>query len=236
MILKIKFFLLALLLIGGSASCFAETCNADTCGGLVIPAIAKKLITDGYESVEIKKLLGNEYLFLTTLHDVNRCSVIFKVTNNKIDENPTAGLVEKLCNVSTNNGYVISSWRDKGEWNENIYENNKGKWKLTLSDSCVGCEQVKRIFLDNGKVIRTILVSDGHDFLSREPLVGVIEESKAYLYSGPREKLALKAYLVKGDEFVLSDMSGDGLFYRINYKSSSGEKSYWIRTEDFSLK
>ncbi|WP_421241207.1 hypothetical protein [Aeromonas enteropelogenes] len=236
MILRKKICLWVLLLISGSFPCFAETCNAASCGGLVIPPIAKKLINDGYENVEIRELLGNKYLFITTSHEVNRCSVIFEVVNNEIDKTPKAGLDGKLCNVSTNNGYVISSWRDKGEWNENIYENIKNKWTLIFSDACVGCQQVKRTVLNNGKVNRTILVSDGSDFLSREPLVGFIEASKTYLYSGPRENLALKAYLIKGDEFILSDMSNDGMFYKINYKSSSGEKSYWIKSESFSLK
>lgn len=215
---------------------YAEDCNAQSCKGLITPPLVKKLLNDGYEKIEIKKILDLEYLFVTTSHEVNQCSIIFKIVHGKVEDTPSAGMDGKLCNISFHDKYVVSSWRDKGEWNDNVYEVVQDKWTLLFRDTCVGCQQVKRIYTNNGKNNRTILLSDGSDFLSREPLKGVIEESKVHLYSGPKESEALKAYLIRGDEFILSDMSDDGGFYKVIYKTPSGGKSYWIKSDSFSLK
>jgi len=228
--------LLYLFFISLSFPVYAEDCNAQSCRGLITPPLVKKLVNDGYEEIEIKKVLEYEYLFVTTSHEVNQCSIIFKVVHGKIEDTPAAGMDGTLCNISTHDKYAVSSWRDKGEWNDDIYEVTQDKWTLLFRDTCVGCQQVKRVFTSNGKNNRTILLSDGRDFLSRKPLKGVVEESKVHLYNGPKESEILKAYLIRDDEFILSDMSDDGEFYKVIYKTPSGERNYWIKSESFSLK
>ncbi|WP_241609551.1 hypothetical protein [Rosenbergiella australiborealis] len=80
-------------------------------------------------------------------------------------------------------------------------------------------------------------MSEGDDLSTRKPLNGVVVVQKISLYSQPNEQAKIKAYLVKGDEFKLSDMSDDGSFYQIEYTTSSGKQlSYWIRSESFELK
>ncbi|WP_342040764.1 hypothetical protein [Aeromonas caviae] len=228
--------LFCLFLVSVSFPVYAEDCNAQSCKGFITPPLVKTLLNDGYEKIEIKKIFDLEYLFVTTSHDVNQCSIIFKIVHGKIEDTPSAGVDGKLCNISLHDKYVVSSWRDKGEWNDDVYMIIQDKWTLLFRDACVGCQQVKRIYKKDGKNNHTVLLSDGSDFLSREPLNGIVEESKAHLYSGPKESEVLKAYLIRGDEFILSDMSDDGMFYKIIYKTPSGGKNYWIKSDSFSLK
>lgn len=217
---------------------YASTCTAISCEGVTLPSSARKFIEKGYEHIEVSVLDNDKYLYLSTESDVNKCSVIFKFHDDKIEDIPFAGEDGNLCNISKVNGNIVSSWRDKGVWYNDIYQVLPGKkWVLLFTDSCVDCQQVKRIYYKNGIVSHEVLMTGGHNHETRKPLYGIISVQKAPLYSNPDEEGKTKAYLVKNDEFALVNMSDDGSFYKINYKSSLGKEAlYWIKSDDFEVK
>lgn len=231
----IFFSLCFILLIANS---YASDCNLKVCNGLVLPESAHRFIMKGYKDVGIKIFNNNKYIFLSSESDVNKCSVIFNVKDGQVESIPPAGEDGKLCNILEVNGNIVSSYRDQGVWFNDIYQISSEKtWVLLFSDSCADCHQIKRTYYTNGAISRVELMSEGDNYSIRKPLSGVVLVQKAILYSMPDEQKKLKAYLVKGDVFKLSDMSDDGFFYRINYVSSSGkEKVYWIKSDDFVLK
>jgi hypothetical protein len=238
MLLKKIIMLTTLSLISISANSYATDCTAKICDGMKLPASSQKFVKKGYSDVEVKILNDNKYLFLSSENDVNKCSVIFEINNNEIDASPFAGEDGKLCNMSSVNDHVISSYRDQGAWINDVYKIVSGKnWDLLFSDFCADCQQVKRVYYANGIRSHQELVSEGDDYSKRKPLNGIVLVQKSSLYSQPDEQGKLKAYLVKGDGFKLSDMTDDGSFYQIEYTTSSGEKmSYWIKSDDFELK
>lgn len=238
MLLKKIIMFTILILISISANIYATDCTTTICDGVKLPASSRKYVKKGYSDVEVKTINNNKYLFLSSESDVNKCSVIFKITNNKVDDIPFIGENGKLCNIASVNDHVISSYRDQGAWINDVYQIVSGKnWDLLFSDFCADCQQVKRIYYTNGIRSRQELMSEGDDYSKRRPLSGIVLVQNASLYSQPDEQRKLKAYLVKGDEFKLSDMSDDGSFYQIEYTASSGKKmSYWIRSDDFELK
>lgn len=238
MSLKKIIIITTLSVISISANSYATGCTATICDGMKLPASSQKFVEKGYSNVEVKTLNDNKYLFLSSENDVNKCSVIFEITNNKIDGSPFAGEDGKLCNMSSVNDHVISSYRDQGAWVNDVYQIvSRANWNLLFSDFCADCQQVKRIYYANGMRSHQELMSEGDDYSKRKPLNGIVFAQKASLYSQPDEQKKLKAYLVKGDGFKLSDMSDDGSFYQIEYTTSSGKKmSYWIKSDEFELK
>lgn len=230
--------LITLSVISISVNSYASECTIKSCNGLMLPASTQKFISKGYEDIEIKEINNNRYLFLSSRNDVNKCSVVFKIDDNQIESAPSAGESGSVCNVSEINGKVVSSYRDQGMWFDDIYLVSSGKhWTLLFSDSCTDCQQVKRTYYKNGIENRTELLSGGDNYSSRKPLKGVIIVQKSSLYSQSDEHKKIKSYLIKGDTFILTDMSEDGDFYQINYTSQSGKNSlYWIKTDSFDLK
>lgn len=231
--------LLAVLSISGiSVNAYSAECTSLSCEGLVLPASAQQFISKGYSDIKISTLGNNKYLYLSSESDVNKCSVVFKVSSNHIESAPSAGEDGKLCNISVLNGNVVSSRRDQGRWYNDVYKISPGKsWVLLFTDSCADCQQVKRIYYKNGIIERRELLSEGANYPARKPLGGVVSIQKAFLYSKPDEQKKMKSYLIKGDVFTLIDMSDDGSFYQVNYKTSVGKNIlYWIKSDDFDLK
>ncbi len=237
MSLKKIIMLTALSLINISANSYTTDCNTKVCDGMTLPAPSQKFIEKGYANIEVKMLNDSKYLFLSSEGDVNKCSVIFKIQNDKIENYPAAGEDGKLCNVTAINDHVVSSYRDQGAWINDVYKTlPEQPWTLLFSDFCADCQQVKRVYYKDGKQSSQELMSEGEDYSKRKSLNGVVLTQRASLYSQPNEQGMLKAYLIKGDRFKLSDMSGDGSFYQIEYTASSGKKmSYWIKSDDFEL-
>ncbi|MEK9537103.1 hypothetical protein [Pantoea agglomerans] len=209
-----------------------------TYDGLTLPEAAKDFVSKGYSNVSVNLLNNTKYLYLSSESDVNKCSVVFKVNNNRIENTPSAGADGKLCNITGNDGRVISSRRDQGVWFNDVYRlSSDDEWSLLFTDSCADCQQVKRIHYKNGVKDYEELMTGGDDYKNRKPLNGGISVDKAFLYSAPDESKKTKAYLIKGDAFSLVDMSEDGSFYKINYKPASGKsKVYWVKSDDFDLK
>ncbi|EMA8654363.1 hypothetical protein U5R87_001531, partial [Cronobacter dublinensis] len=118
---------------------------------------------------------------------------------------------EVFFNISNTDNRIISTWRDQGVWNSNVYKvDATGKWVLLINDKCSDCLEVKRRYFNNGMLVRKSILSGGDDYLSRKQLVGYILKGKVCLYKKPSENQKSKAYLVKNDSFNLIDMSDDG--------------------------
>lgn len=237
MIIKKIPLLTALGLISIYANSYAEVCTVTSCNGLPLPASAQQFISNGYSNINIATLKSSKYLFLSSESDINKCSVIFQIDGDKIDNIPSAGQDGKLCNLSETKDGIVSSMRDQGMWYNDVYQVAPGKpWVLIFTDSCADCQQVKRTYFTNGIESRKELLSGGESSSSRKILNGVVSVRKAFLYSQPDNQRKTEAYLIKGDTFTLVDMSDGGEFYQINYKSSTGkEMLYWISTDDFDL-
>jgi len=216
---------------------YASSCDSMSCGGYNIPFNVKTIISEGYEKIYISSYGNKKYLTLTTNHDVNQCSVLFLIENERISSTPAIGRGRSLCNVSVHDDKVVSSWRDQGKWNNDIYHiNSSGGWVLLFSDSCIGCSQTKRTFFFNEKETDTILLSDGDDFTKRLPLEGQVSVERADLFKNADIDMKTKACLIKGDHVELLDMSENGDFYKIKYKTSTGKIIiYWIQSEDLSV-
>ncbi|MCG3102011.1 hypothetical protein MAQ58_21535 [Enterobacter sp. DRP3] len=223
---------------GISVNAYSAECTSASCEGLALPASAQQFISEGYSDIEINTLGNSKYLYLSTESDVNKCSVIFKIESDRIENTPAAGENGKLCNISELDGNVVSSRRDQGRWYNDVYNISPGKsWNLLFTDSCADCQQVKRIYYKNGIKEHEELLSEGDNYSTRKPLSGIVSIQKAFLYSKPDEQKKMKAYLIKGDEFRLVDMSDDGTFYQVNYKTSAGKSVlYWIKSDDFDIK
>jgi len=231
---------LLVLLSGSTLSVFAKSAGRIPASfdGLIYPEVAQEFISKGYSDTSINSLNNIKYLYLSSESDVNKCSVIFRVNNGRVENTPSAGADGKLCNISESDGNVISSRRDQGIWYNDVYQvPSEGKWLLLFTDSCADCQQVKRIHYKNGIKESEELLSGAGDYNNRKPLNGEISVKKAFLYSAPDESKKTKAYLIKGDAFSLVDMSEGGSFYKINYKPASGKsKVYWVKSDDFDLK
>lgn len=235
---KMVFFsILLFVLFTGVSSSYASPCSSSSCDGYKIPQEAQEVISKGYENISINNYLGFNYLTATTKNETNKCSVLFEINDHSISSTPAIGLHEQICNISIQNNKIVSSWRDAGEWNDDVYQvNTDGKWVLLFRDSCVGCNQVKRIYISDGKVTDSILMADGKNFSERKALIGQITVDKAILFKKPSIDMKSKSYLVENDVVTLVDMSDDGDFYKINYKAASGKKIVsWIRSDDFSI-
>ncbi|WP_205245532.1 hypothetical protein [Erwinia amylovora] len=237
MAIRVSLFLIAPGLIFLCSNSYAESCGKKSCGGLPLPASARQFISNGYSKVDINFIKNSKYLFLSSENDVNRCSVIFKIKRGKIESEPFMGQNGKLCNLSEAKDSVVSLRRDQGVWYNDIYKVESEKpWVLLFTDSCTDCQQVKRTYFINGIEVRKELLSEGDDFSSRKILSGVISTKKAFLYSQPDDQKKTKAYLIEGDVFTLADMSDDGAFYQIVYKSSTGKDMFfWIKSDGFDL-
>jgi hypothetical protein len=239
-IMKLNKMVLLILLSASTFSLFAKPAGRIPASfdGLTYPEAAQEFISKGYSDASINSLNDIKYLYLSSESDVNKCSVVFRVINGRVESTPSAGADGKLCNISESGGNVISSRRDQGVWYNDVYQvpTEGNKWLLLLTDSCADCQQVKRTHYKNGVKESEELLSGGHDYKDRKPLNGKVSVQKAYLYSKPDELSKLKAYLIKGDAFSLVDMSEDGSFYRVNYKPNNGKnKLYWVKSDDFDL-
>mgnify|MGYP001131893574 CR=1 FL=1 len=212
-------------------------CNVNTCAGFPVPLIVKDFIKNGYEKINLVTILGEKYVIVTTENEINKCAVLFPVNEVGIAKTPVNFQNNNFCNYSILDGKVISSWKDTAKWYDDIYQLNNNNWVLLFRDECVGCSVVKRIYFENSKPSATLLLSDGSDFTKRSKIFGVISVQKASLFRSANFDDKLKAYLIKGDVFDLTDMSPDGNFYKISYKMKNAKTlTAWISYDDFSLK
>ncbi|WP_350313085.1 hypothetical protein OHJ28_00665 [Dickeya fangzhongdai] len=173
---------------------------------------------------------------ITTGNDINKCSTLFQITATGIKEKPVLPEKNPICNYSINKNNVISSWKDEGKWNEDIYQVSDEKWTLMFRDACVGCGIVKRTYFKEGVATETALLKDESIYTERAPIFGTVSVEKTVLLNSPIMTDRKNSYLIAGDHFKLLDMSDNGAFYKISYQMKSGKiLTAWINSDDFSL-
>lgn len=195
-----KISLIALLSLA-TFSVFANSAGRvpTTYDGLTLPEAAKDFVSKGYSNVSMNLLNNTKFLYLSSENDVNKCSVVFKVNNNRIENTPSAGADGKLCNITGNDGLVISSRRDQGVWFNDVYRvSSDDEWSLLFTDSCANCQQVKRIHYKNGVKDYEELMTGSGDSKNRKPLNGCVSVDKAFLYSAADELKKRKRISLKG--------------------------------------
>jgi hypothetical protein len=231
---KLIFFVVFLFL--NSQIAVAQVCNENVCRGFDVPQKVRDAISDGHEIISLKTYFDHEYFAATTRSDINACSYLFPVNLNGISPVPVTNINRPLCNLKEMGDEILSSWRDAGYWNNSIYQvSSDGEWRLLLTDTCIGCEQIiRKEYADNKENV--FLVSGDDDFIKRTKLKGIVIKDKAYIYAKADGGYRTNAYLIKNDTFTLKEMSIDGLFYKVNYFSKpGGNKEYWIGSDDFDL-
>ncbi|WP_050515623.1 hypothetical protein [Dickeya undicola] len=211
-------------------------CSKDYCDGFTVPDNIKTIINNGYGKTTSAIILGEKYLIATTNSDINKCSLIFLIKDNEIKETPVLPEKNPICNYSINKNNVISSWKDEGKWNEDIYQVSGEKWTLMFRDTCVGCGIVKRTYFKEGVATETVLLKDESTYTERTPVFGTVSVDKAVLLNSPKMTDRKNSYLIAGDHFKLLDMNDNGEFYKISYQMKSGKYlTAWINSDDFSL-
>lgn len=119
----------------------ASNCSPKTCAGYNVPEVVRIIINKGCDEIPTKIIQGNRYFTVTSTHDTNKCSVFFKINEQKVEPNPSVGINEQICNITIHDGKVLSALRDTGKWNDGAYQvNDDGKWMLLFRDSCVDCD------------------------------------------------------------------------------------------------
>ncbi|WES90361.1 hypothetical protein [Dickeya fangzhongdai] len=230
------FALSFLLFFSNSTLAENELCDNSYCEGFPVPDSIKKIAKDGYEKIKSDIILGKKYLMITTGNDINKCSTLFQITATGIKEKPVLPEKNPICNYSINKNNVISSWKDEGKWNEDIYQVSDEKWTLMFRDACVGCGIVKRTYFKEGVATETALLKDESIYTERAPIFGTVSVEKTVLLNSPIMTDRKNSYLIAGDHFKLLDMSDNGEFYKISYQMKSGKiLTAWINSDDFSL-
>ncbi|WPD73954.1 hypothetical protein OGM23_12260 [Dickeya fangzhongdai] len=230
------FALSFLLFFSNSTLAENELCDNSYCEGFPVPDSIKKIAKDGYEKIKSDIILGKKYLMITTENDINKCSTLFQITATGIKETPVLPEKNPICNYSINKNNVISSWKDEGKWNEDIYQVSDEKWTLMFRDACVGCGIVKRTYFKEGVATETALLKDESIYTERAPIFGTVSVEKTVLLNSPIMTDRKNSYLIAGDHFKLLDMSDNGAFYKISYQMKSGKSlTAWINSDDFSL-
>ncbi|MBD2792406.1 hypothetical protein [Xenorhabdus szentirmaii] len=212
-------------------------CNEFYCGGYKIPDTAKNEIDNGYESISMAEILGNEYLLVSTLGSVNRCSKMYPVKNGIIlSEYIKFGETKEVCNITSIEGNIVSSYRDGAKWYEEVYHLDiHGKTDLKLKDSCVGCDRVNRIIYKNGEAIDHVIVSDGDKYTDRYPLKAMINK-KSYFYKKPEGKYKSKMYLIENDTVWLKKSNeGEKYFYIIYKRNGESNIEGWLLADSLQM-
>lgn len=175
---------------------------------LSVPQDFAHELEDIYDSVALKDLTGDgmdEVIFHLEGGGVNACSRVLSYSN---DDHSLKELLFKggsLCNFKLKDGHVISFYRDRGAWSEDVYSFKSGKANILISDRCIGCGQVQREqYLSNGSMVRS-LVTDDPDVNKRVPLLAYVVALKARIFSAPDSRQMTNKYLISGDEVELLD-------------------------------
>jgi hypothetical protein len=168
-----------------------------------------------YSDVYVDDLNGNgkrELVFDLIGSDVNHCSKVLHYNENDRSFSEWLFKGGGLCNPISRGRFLISSYRDGASWTEDVYTLKNGKPEIHITDSCVGCSEVRRKMYTPGKQPVKVLVSDHIEFERRIPLTASITSPRARVFSSPDSNWPTKKYLIRGDEITLVefDKSEDG--------------------------
>ncbi|WP_421682962.1 hypothetical protein HKW98_18545 [Stutzerimonas urumqiensis] len=200
-------------------------------------------IENGYSEISLDDLTldGNPEVVLTHREEgnVNVCSNIYRYDLHSGFFSRLEIQPKQLCNYSITNRQIISSYRSKAKWHEDIYSIKDDGLVLEISDSCVGCDQVERtVYLPGGKT-EQLLVTNNIDHRLRTPLSTTITSRKATLYREPGLKAPTKMYLVEGDKVDLiafTETENSGFWYQIKYATAKGKLIIaWLNCNDLRI-
>jgi hypothetical protein len=175
---------------------------------LTLPDGFMKEVEGVYDDVYIEDLNGDgvgEVVFRMGGGDLNNCSKVlyYKAAERSLAEMDFGD--GPLCNFQIRHDYIVSSFKDGAAWKENVYRVQNGKVKYYISDSCVGCGEIKRkIYNSDGSFIR-LLVSDDVDFERRVPLSTEVSSLRAEIFNLPELSKKTNKYLIQGDSITLLD-------------------------------
>ncbi len=216
-------------------------CKDDQCAPVSLPQLLINDIKDGYSELSIDYITSSSHPELVATNavegSINRCSVVYQYNENSGTLSRLEIKPGPICNYKKYQDYLVSSYRDGAKWFEDIYRISQGGIKIELSDSCVGCEQVSRVFHKDGS---KLLVSDAENFMERKLLTSEVTVERAPLYSRPEEKARTKMYLIKNDKVTLLDYSAPDsgeCWYLTRYKTAT-EKNIekWLKCEHLKTK
>lgn len=194
---------------------------------------------ESYEDVRAADLNSDgEWELILSLNrgDVNVCSQVLQYNQNdgSFSEWHFAG--GGLCNYTVRGDYLISSYRDHAIWHQDIYKMASGKPELYITDSCVGCDEVRRkTYRPDGTPVKT-LVSDDIDFEKRIPLKAKITTGRARIFSSADQNCSTKKYLIRGDEITLLDYyrsPDDTDWAQFRFDGPKTITEGWLRYSDF---
>ncbi|MFG0382815.1 XAC2610-related protein [Pseudomonas sp. zbq_18] len=224
---------------GSGATISIKLCHESSCKTIKTPAEMLDAMDDGYSQISLEDLTldGVNEIILTHSAEgnVNICSKVFQYNNESKKLQNLTTLKKQICNYSINENNLISTYKDGAKWHEDIYKTDNNSIHLAFSDSCIGCEYIKRIVYSDDAKTENILVTDNPNYLLRTPISTTITTKKAVLYSEPTIKYATKMYLISGDEVLLTDDSSDEshFWFKIRYTTKKGKHiNAWLKCED----
>lgn len=231
------------LLVKGAWPALSITaCQAERCTALTPPSDMLAAIRDGYNQISVDDLTLDRTPEIILTHSaegsVNTCTRIYRYDAALGALRPLDDSKRQLCNYTVTHNHVISRYRSAATWHEDIYERKNNDLELVYSDSCVGCDAIKRTRYLDGARTDTVLVTNNLDHWLRTPISTTVLSKKATLYREPHIDQPTKAYLISGDEVVLTDVTSDddNFWYRIRYTTVKGKPiEGWLRCDDTKL-
>lgn len=182
---------------------------------LSLPASFMSQVDGQYSDVYVDDLNGDgelELVFALNESDANNCSKVLYYNESELSFSEWHFKGGVLCNHTSRGRFLISSYRDGAIWSEDVYIMKNGKPEIYITDSCVGCSEVRRQLYLPGKKTEKILVSDDIKFEKRIPLKASVISTRARVFSSPDLNWPTQKYLIRGDEITLVDFdkSNDG--------------------------
>jgi hypothetical protein len=203
---------------------------------LSLPDDFMKEMEGVYNDVYIEDLNGDgvgEVVFRLDGGGLNTCSKVlyYKAADRSLAELDFGD--GSLCNFKVRRDYIVSSYRDGAVWKENVYRVQGGEVKHYISDSCVGCGEIKRKVYHSDRSFTRLLVSDDVDFERRVPLIAKISSLRADIFTSPEISKKTSKYLVRGDKITLLDFFKDDDEDWIEFRFSGVVTTEgWLRCSD----
>jgi len=224
---------------------YLEICGNKICRKIFLPETDTK---DVYFDVPAFSLLdidadGIPELIVTEVGldgaVVNVRSLLFRINNKNVFEMVYSDSKEYdgiyLYNITFYNGKVVSSYRERASWYDDIFVYLHGKLILEMRDIN---GFIRTVFDQNGMVIDSYLINnEDKRWYERERQTARITSPKAVLYNSPNLHDISKIYLVKGDSVNLIYSSGEGIiFYLAEYTTEKNKKiRKWIKKDALEL-
>lgn len=198
----------------------------------------RKAIEDGYENLAVVDIYedGSKEIAATS-RGSDGCSKFFSYDRTSRRFLALRFSDRDICNFRVEGGRLISSYRFDGKRYEDVYKLENGRYKIAISDACVGCDEVSRSVYTDGKISEKIIVTNQLDYVKRTPVITMVVADKAGLYDDHSDSSLAKMYLLRGDRVQLADFNDEnGLWYLVKYFTERhGAILKWIKCEDLAI-